>query len=577
MKNKSFSSGRKLVKRIERDDSKPESLIQLLELKTKKPIILNPKFIRNKNKFDKSENKLALETLKLIEEANINFDKNINNYNHNKEKNELFSKRFKKFKSREIKNKEEKVKKYQFTFGNLIRAYEKKGRSFDSTFLYKGIYNKSGILLRKKKLIEDYFSDEVKKEGNKSKKIVKYKNFMNKLLTEAKKRLIIQFPPTQKMLEEEKQKKEENIKKEELEECLKKQKEIEKLISENNLLKKLIKENKENLIAKNFKTIIEKKNNEEDKKIFIYTNNDSELNSSYNEMDNNNIENKNKKKENNMENIDNDEYNNVSVKNKKIKEEKEKNNKKISHAKSSRNILKRSINEISNSTELKKEEKIKNVSSLPNIQIIKEKMKKTVSFNNSIINSSNTRTIESELFKTRLKDKINKNSKILPSFDKRKNKSKLNLRNSKKRYSLNNSGRTLMKSQYIKNNNSIINISSLENIYNNLKKQDINSKDNKINEILKEFYGNTINNFDYKKNGIRIFNFFYKIKERITENEKNDRIYSKYKELLPKKLRKKIILNKQFDEILKNRAFYFIDQTCYTINKLSQKSLIKKI
>ncbi len=76
--------------------------------------------------------------------------------------------------------------------------------------------------------------------------------------------LIIQFPPTQKMLEEEKQKKEENIKKEELEECLKKQKEIEKLISENNLLKKLIKENKENLIAKNFKTIIEKKNNKED-------------------------------------------------------------------------------------------------------------------------------------------------------------------------------------------------------------------------------------------------------------------------------------------------------------------------
>ena len=182
---------KKLINRIENDYSKPLSLIQLLNIKAKKPIILNAQTMRDKKNFYKSENKLALEGAKLIEEANINFEKNINIYNHNKEENELFSKIFKQFKSREIKNKEEKVKKYQFTFGDLLKSYENKRRNFEITYLYKNIFNKSGILLRKQQLIEDYFSDEVKKEGNKSKKIVKYKNFLNKLLTETKKRLFL--------------------------------------------------------------------------------------------------------------------------------------------------------------------------------------------------------------------------------------------------------------------------------------------------------------------------------------------------------------------------------------------------
>ena len=182
---------KKLINRIENDYSKPLSLIQLLNIKAKKPIILNAQTMRDKKNFYKSENKLALEGAKLIEEANINFEKNINIYNHNKEENELFSKIFKQFKSREIKNKEEKVKKYQFTFGDLLKSYENKRGNFEITFLYKNIFNKSGILLRKQQLIEDYFSDEVKKEGNKSKKIVKYKNFLNKLLTETKKRLFL--------------------------------------------------------------------------------------------------------------------------------------------------------------------------------------------------------------------------------------------------------------------------------------------------------------------------------------------------------------------------------------------------
>ena len=55
MQNKSLSSQRKLMKRIKGDRSKSDSLIQLLEMKKKKPITLNPKIIKDKTKFDKSE------------------------------------------------------------------------------------------------------------------------------------------------------------------------------------------------------------------------------------------------------------------------------------------------------------------------------------------------------------------------------------------------------------------------------------------------------------------------------------------------------------------------------------------
>ena len=569
---------KKLINRIENDYSKPLSLIQLLNIKAKKPIILNAQTMRDKKNFYKSENKLALEGAKLIEEANINFEKNINIYNHNKEENELFSKIFKQFKSREIKNKEEKVKKYQFTFGDLLKSYENKRGNFEITFLYKNIFNKSGILLRKQQLIEDYFSDEVKKEGNKSKKIVKYKNFLNKLLTETKKRLFIQFPPTQKMLEEEKQKKEENIKKEELEECLKKQKEIEKLISENNLLKKLIKENKENLQAKNISTIIEKKNNKEDNDIELYSNISSEMSSSYNEKD----KLKDKNKENNIENI---EYNNISII-KKINKKQEKPNKEsVNHPKTSRTILNKNINYISDIIKLKLDENSRNVSSLPNIQIKNDKLRKTASFNNNI--SSNIKTIEKELFKSVINHKKKyKNNEIFPNCVQIKNQRKSNLKSDKLIYSLNNSTKSLIKNQIIKNNysipnfrplmksqimtKSVSNISSMKDIYKNIKKQDISSRNNKINKILKIFYGNTKDSFDYKKNGIRIFNHLEKIKEKIIENEKNDTIYVKRKSLLSDEIKKNIHLNKHLNELLKNRPAYFIGKICDTKIRLDK-------
>ena len=396
MQNKSLSSQRKLLKRIKGDRSKSDSLIQLLEMKKKKPITLNPKIIKDKTKFDKSENKVALEGVKIIQESNNTFVKNINNYNERKENNEFFTNKFKKYKSLANKDKIEVIEKNKLIFGNLLRAYEDKGINFGGNFFHKGIYNVSGILLRKKKLIEDYYTNEVKKEGNKSRKIIKYKNFLNKLSTQVKDKLMKKNPiqSKNKTQKEEKNKyhKITDFEIGQIHECIKKKKEIKKLISENNLLKKLIDIDRTNFQIKKDEKDLYKKNKEDDNnKILIYTNNNSE---NYISLDN--------------ESEDNDELKDISTIRKKRNKGGEKNidDKAIHRKLMFRTIFNENNNKLSKAFLLKKEDNSKSNHSLPQIEININKVKKTVSFNNTNVTSANIRSIESGLFKTRLKSKI---------------------------------------------------------------------------------------------------------------------------------------------------------------------------
>ena len=558
MQNKSLSSQRKLIKRIKGDRSKSDSLIQLLEMKKKKPITLNPKIIKDKTKFDKSENKVALEGVKIIQESNNTFVKNINNYNERKENNEFFTNKFKKYKSLANKDKIEVIEKNKLIFGNLLRAYEDKGINFGGNFFHKGIYNVSGILLRKKKLIEDYYANEVKKEGNKSRKIIKYKNFLNKLSTQVKDKLMKKNPiqSKNKTQKEEKNKyhKITDFEIGQIHECIKKKKEIKKLISENNLLKKLIDIDRTNFqIKKDEKDVYKKSKEEDNKKILIYTNNNSE---NYISLDN--------------ESEDNDELKDISTIRKKRNKDGEKNLvDRTNHNKLMfRTIFNENNNKLSKAFLLKKEDNPKSNRSLPQIEITRNKVKKTVSFNNTNVTSANIRSIESSLFKTRLKSKIKeKNSKIFPSLDKIKNKRKSNVEMLKKIYTLNNSDRTIMKD---KTSNSQSNFSSVEDTYEKLIKYDVKSKYNKVHKILENFYGDQIKEIGGKINGLKLLNFLYKIRGRTIQNEIKDVIYSKYRDLLPDEFEKKINIDKNLNEKLKNLGAYFIHNYCQSLNKLNQ-------
>ena len=558
MQNKSLSSKRKLLKRIQRDYSKSDSLIQLLEMKTKKPIILNPKLIKDKKKFDKLENKTALEGVKKIQESNNNFVENINKYNDMKNSNDFFMNKFKKYKSFANKNKYEEIEKNKLIFGNLLKIYDDKGINFGGNFFQKGIYNVSGILLRKKKLIEDYYANEVKKEGKNSRKIIKYKNFLNKLSNLTKDKLMkkLKLQNKNKTEKEEKGKyhKITDFEIGQIHDCLKKKKEIEKLISENDLLKKLIDSDRTHFEIKRDEKDSYKKNKEEDNKILLYTDNNSENNIS---IDN--------------ESEDIDELNDISM----IKKKRNKDGVNLNDKVNNRKMMFRTVinenNKFSKSLLLRKDDNSKSNRSLPQIEVNKDnknKIKKIVSFNNTNVTSANIRSIESALFKTRLKDKTKQgNSKIFPSFNKIRNQRKSNLKMLKKIYTMNNSDRTIIKD---KTSNSQPNFSSVEDTYEKLIKYDVKSKDNKVSKILENFYGDKIKKIDRKTDGLKLLNFLYKIRGKIIQNEIKDLIYSKYRDLLTDEFENKIILDKTLNEKLKNRAAFYIHNYCQNINKLNQ-------
>ena len=87
---------------------------------------------------------------------------------------------------------------------------------------------------------------------------------------------------------------------------------------------------------------------------------------------------------------------------------------------------------------------------------------------------------------------------------------------------------------------------------------------------MENFYGCQIKEIDGKINGLKLLNFLYKIRGRTIQNEINDVIYSKYRDLLPDEFEKKIDVDKNLNEKLKNLGAYFIHNYCQSLNKLNQ-------
>lgn len=631
---------KKLIRRMknEQDKSKSDSLLQLLLPKSKNQIPLTERLCKDR-KIDGKEFKLAYGGLKLIHELNTNFKKNMGNYNNMKEENQFFFKKFKIYETARNKNIYERIIENERAFGNLLKEYENKGINFQGNFFNKDILNKSGILLVKKKLIEDYYSNEVKNEGDKSRKIIKYENFLSKLKDTAKNKLMLKIPfknSSKSLLnmEEKEKEKEINRKMEYLEierkqKFEKKQDEINKLISDNNMLQKLI------IIEKDiYKSSILKRDKDKDKeqeKLYNFDdikfnffsnsqnseikNDDKSINSnnsnenlninkiSMNRNDNNNLLNKSSSKSlfiNNNKNLEN-----------KIK--------KILHNKSEKNLIDNDLSDISiikKENETNKEEKIikrkirnnrtsriifNNYNKMFNHKNLDSKDKSTQSKNINCSNSnlslpnlnkksqsksnkklfsqSNIRTIESDLFKTRLKNKgILYNENIIKNhfpylLNKIKNKRKPNLRlnNQNSNNNSSNSTQKILKKPILNKANSNPNFSSVQDTYEKLIKSDVGLRNNNIEDILNEYYGNNLSEIESKKNALRLLNFYFNIRSKTIHNESKDRIYKKYKDIIPELLENKILTNKQLNDKLKNRVILFAEKYCDKYYKLNQK------
>ena len=551
MKIPKVFSEKVLLKRMKKNKPKYRNLIKLLETKAKKQIPLNIKLILDKNT-DDSENKTALEGLKLNYEINNNFNEIKFNIDESIKQNQNLFNRFKVYKSASDKDIIKKIEKKQNTFDRILKAYEDKGFYFQSGFINKNIYNKSGVLLRKKKPIEDYYSIQIKYEKKANDKVIKYENFYNKISREAQKRLIIKSAfKVQEQLEELERLywENKNYDFERLED-LKKKIRTKKLIKENNLLKKLINIDKINF--KNSLDKIEQENKKDDDKKLLNIN-DNSIN--HDDKEENNIGSKTIYNNNNLSKI--------------IKENKSIFNDKDSidnYNDDSMNIIKKEIPKIYRTIFDKKYNTI--------ISRERRKTLKKISFNNSMdISSSNGKTNESEIFQSRLRGKSFVNGVYVQKFpilyDKIKNRRKSNLEVMKIFNTNNSTDRTSEKKTFFVNNNSMPNFSSIEDTYDYLSKY--KNKRNKVDEKLKEYFSENIKDIDKKNNGFTILNEFNELKKKVfKKNPLNKKIFIKYRDILPKDFNKLVILNNTVNRKIKDGVIDFSHHYFTKINKLRE-------
>ncbi len=78
-----------------------------------------------------------------------------------------------------------------------------------------------------------------------------------------------------------------------------------------------------------------------------------------------------------------------------------------------------------------------------------------------------------------------------------------------------------------------------------------------LNDLYKNLYGDKINEFDSKKNHKDILTNYYNLKSKIIGSEQKKDIYSKYKELLPDIMIKKIKVSKELNETLKENPLNY--------------------
>ena len=591
-----------LLKKLKLEGRAADNNIEkVLSFKKPKPLTINPKLLNNNmfnNDPENNKNQAYNEALRIIHNFNSKFKNNIKNYNIKKEENNNFMKGYNKYK-KVNKNNIEEIEKKNYIFGELINAYSKKGIRVPNQFFYNDIYKESGLLLCKKSKMDDFFEQEVKNKGEKTRKGAKSMKFLQKLSYEVQKVF-------RKRLLSCKEQKKENVsmsyENESMRNLVKNRTKMEKAdyfyffdkIHSN--LEQMKKEEKEIQKLKELITIEENENPLNSNK--KYNGNNNSMSNIYNNSNNiiesyNNYSKNNRKankyrgddswnKQNNSNNNSNS-YNNNELctsstmipKNNsisyghKINEKIKKNNLgnvsninihsssldenciNIQNFITNKKILNNRKNNISNIDISQEQEN----QSLPiNLKPSKRASTiKIVSLNNPkivppiyigkiknrrksflpIANFSFLNTVENH--NANIIDKINTN-KSNPSISLRKVNSQPNI---------------------IKDKNTI------KEIYDSITKISFHpfkkfKKAEKINGIYKKFYGEQIKDFENNaKNKKDLLINYFNIKRKIIQNEVNNNIYSKYKELLPNIMVNNIRKNNDIDERLKEQPLNF--------------------
>lgn len=601
--NKNKNINKILLKKLKLEGRAADNNIEkVLSFKKPKPLTINPKLLNN-NKFnndpENNKNHAYNEALRIIHNFNNKFKNNIKNYNIKKEENNNFMKGYNKYKKVNKKINIEEIEKNNYIFGKLINEYSKKGIKVPNQFFYNDIYKESGLLLCKKNKMDDFFEQEVKKKGGKSRKGAKSMRFLQKLSYEVQKVF-------RKRLLSCKEQKKENVsmsyENESMRNIVKNRTKMEKadyfyfFDKINFNLEQMKKEEKEIQKLKELITIEENENQLYCNK--KYNGNSNSMSNIYNNANNyiesyNNYS-KNNRKANkyrgddkwnnqNNSNSNNNSYNNNELCTSSTMIPK---NNSISYGhKINEKIKKNNFGNVSNinlhSSSLD-ENNINIQNFITNKKILNNKK-------NNISNIDISQEQENQSFPIKLKPSKRasnikivplNNTKIVPPIyiDKIKNRRKSFLpianfsflntvenhnSNITDKINTNKSNPSISLHKVNSQPNVLKGKNTIKEIYESISKISFHpfkkfKNGEKINGIYKKFYGEQIkayeNNANNKKDLLRNY---YNIKRKIVQNDINNNIYSKYKELLPNIMVNNIRKNNDIDERLKEQPLNF--------------------
>ena len=598
-------SNKILIKKLNIEGrARDNNIEKILSFKKPKALTINPKLADykiNNNDEEDNRNRAYNEALKIVRNFNKEFKNNIKNYNIKKNENQNFKIGYQKYKKVNEKQSIEEIQKKNYIFGQLLNSYYKRGIKVPEEFFYSDIYKDSGLLLVKKRKIDEFFEEEVVKTGEKSKKAAKTVKFLEKISDDVEKvfrKRLLNYKGMKKVNSsvtyeyENFRNSVRNRTRTRIENYDFFGTKVEKINKQQKEIKKLI-----DLISKE----------EEDRKLLLnkrYNNNSTNNihNSSNNYIESFNSNTKNKRKINSEYKLDDTLWNQQNLSN--YNNSNSFNNNELCTSstfipKNNNNFFGGKLSKNSSQLNLG----LSSFNDSNNINIENNSIPKKIINNNNNMGNTNYNnsniTIDEEPQNLRLsmgQEKRKKTSNInIMSLNKIKmvpplyiNKIKGGRRQSylpKANFSSLNTteNRNSNKTEKDKTNTtksipsiksiSIRKVNSQPNILNKTNVKDIYEKINsihfhpfkkfkneeKINGIYKNYYGNKMKKYENnKKSQKELLKNYFNIKANIIQNEDGNDIYSKYWELLPKLTMNKIRINKEQNKILKEQPLNYV-------------------
>ena len=155
-----------------------EDLIKVFSYRKPKPYKL---YVERINYVPNEEEKVIMDLILVIQKYNQILSKNMEYYQEKKKENKYFKYLYEgmQYFNSDLCRKE--ATSSVNLLGNLISKYERKHISFDSKFLNRNIFNKSGLLPFTQKQTLEFFDFEIKKNGQNSLKSIKSIKFIERL------------------------------------------------------------------------------------------------------------------------------------------------------------------------------------------------------------------------------------------------------------------------------------------------------------------------------------------------------------------------------------------------------------